>query len=105
MKNVEFSKQPLCLRCPSEQLMDFHLSTYPWPIWPKLPQNLPTGGQQPWKGALGRPLACVLPIGNGATLEGSSQRDSWTPTFTGQLDYKEGRKRIKFQYHKLVLGK
>ena len=38
--------------------------------------------------------------------EGSSQRDSWIPTFTGQpSDYKEWRKRIQLYYHKMVLGK
>ena len=38
--------------------------------------------------------------------EGSSQRDSWIPTFTGQpSDYKEWRKRIQLYYYKMVLGK
>ena len=38
--------------------------------------------------------------------EGSSQRDSWIPTFTGQpSNYKEWKKRMQFYYHKMVLSK
>ena len=44
--------------------------------------------------------------GSSPTSDGSVQRDSWIPVFTGQpSDYKEWRKRIQLYYHKMVLGK